>query len=129
MFHWQVVRYVAQHRALAVLNVLSVALGVAVYFAMQTANESTNRAFAASIDLVAGKADLEVRGTARGVAETTLPTVADTRGVAAATPLVRGFVSLPDFPGESLDVLGVDVFTNEPFRTFQITDFDSAQFG
>ena len=129
MFHWQVVRYVAQHRALVLLNVLSVALGVAVYFAMQTANESTNRAFAASVDLVAGKADLEIRSAVHGVAETVLPAVTQAKGVAAATPLVRGFVSLPDFPGEYLDLLGIDIFSNEPFRTFEVTDFDRGEFG
>lgn len=127
LFHWQVVRYVAQHRALALLNVLSVALGVAVYFATQTANQSANRAFAASVDLVAGKADLEIRGTAHGVPERAFTAVKRTAGVAAATPLVRGAVSLPDFPGEYLDLLGIDIFTNEPFRTFEIGS-DAGQF-
>ena len=49
-------------------------------------------------------------------------------GIAAATPIVRGVVTLPDFPGEHLEVLGIDVFTNGPFRTFDPTNFESSEF-
>ena len=121
-------RYVARHRLLALLNLLSVALGVSVYLAIQIANHSANRAFAATIDLVAGKADLQVSGPAGGVPESVLPTLAVHPGIAAATPLVRGIVTLPDLPGEYLQVLGVDIFTNASFRTFELTDFRSGQF-
>ena len=35
---------------------------------------------------------------------------------------------MPDFPGEYLDLLGIDILTNEPFRTFDLTDFQTQQF-
>ena len=38
----------------------------------------------------------------------------------AATPVIEQLATLPDYPGEYLRVLGIDVFTNEPFRTFEI---------
>ena len=60
IFRWHVLRHIRHHRLLAVLNILSVALGVAVYLATQIANQSANRAFAATIDMVSGKADLEI---------------------------------------------------------------------
>jgi putative ABC transport system permease protein len=123
LFRWHVWRYIAQHRLLALLNVLSVALGVAVYLAVQIANHSANQAFRASVDVVAGRAEVQLTGTSRGVPEEVFPTVARAPGVAAATPLVRGFVSLPDYPGEYLQLLGIDVFTNEPFRTFEVASF------
>ncbi|MGZ5513075.1 MAG: ABC transporter permease, partial [Chthoniobacterales bacterium] len=121
-------RYIVQHPLLAVLNVASVALGVAVYLAIQIANGSANRAFAATIDIVAGKADLQITRAAKGLPEEIFPAVAHCRGIAAATPLVRGLVTLPDLPGEYLHVLGVDIFTNEAFRTFELTDFRAGQF-
>ena len=65
VFFWHVVRYTRRHRLLAGLNILSVALGVSVYLAIQIANHSANQSFAASIDLVAGKANLEVRAPPR----------------------------------------------------------------
>ncbi len=121
-------RYLARHPLLATLNVLTVALGVALYLAIQIANQSANGAFAASVEVVAGKAQLEITAPAGNLPDALLPKIARTPGVAAATPLVRGFVSLPQFPGEYLDLLGIDVFTNEPFRTYALTDFQRPGF-
>src|SRR5215210_3710104 len=128
IFHRQVLRYLRRHRFLALLNVLSVALGVAVYLAIQIANHSANRAFAATIDVVAGKAELQVTPAAGSLKDDVFPAVAAQPGVSAATPLVRGLVTLPDLPGEYLQVLGLDIFTNIPFRTFELTDFRAGEF-
>ncbi len=117
IFAWHVLRNLRRHRLLALLNIFSVALGIAVYLAIQIANHSANQSFAAGIDLVAGKTHLEIRGD---VDETLWPTVAKQPGIRAVTGLVEGTVTLPDFPGEYLRVLGVDLFTGESFRTFDI---------
>ncbi|MEI9898475.1 MAG: FtsX-like permease family protein [Chthoniobacter sp.] len=117
IFLWHVVRHLQRHRLLAALNVLSVALGVAVYLAIQIANHSAHRSFAAGIDLVAGKAQLEVRGD---VDETLWPVLARQPGVKAVTGLVEGKMTFPDWPGEYLQVLGVDLFSGEPFRAFEL---------
>jgi len=117
IFWWHAVRDLQRHPLLGVLNVLSVALGVAVYLAIQIANHSAHRSFAAGIDLVAGKAQLEVRGD---VEETLWPVVARQPGVKAVTGLVEGLMTFPDWPGEYVHVLGMDVLSNEPFRTFEI---------
>jgi putative ABC transport system permease protein len=118
------VRGVARHKLLAALNVLSVALGVAVFLAIQIANHSANRSFVASIDLVAGKANLEARSAAGLIDETLLPTFSKIPGVKAATPLVEGYLTLPDYPGEYLQILGIDPFTNPPFATFALESAD-----
>lgn len=123
LFYWHVVRYVGRHRLLAVLNVLSVALGLAVYLAIQIANHSANQSFAAGVDLVAGKAHLEVRGE---VDETLWPKLAAVAGVKAATGIVEGVVTLPDYPGEYLRILGIDLFSGEAFRTFEVRGTDGA---
>jgi putative ABC transport system permease protein len=123
IFRWQVLRYLRRHPLLGLLNILSVALGVAVYLATQIANHSANRAFAATVDLVAGKAELEITAPGGKLSETILPQVSAAPGISAATPIVQGFVSLPDFPGDYLEILGLDIFTNGPFRTFAPTNF------
>ncbi|HMG06158.1 MAG TPA: FtsX-like permease family protein [Chthoniobacterales bacterium] len=125
IFRWHVLRHLRRHLLLALLNILSVALGVAVYLATQIANHSANRAFAATVDLVAGKAEVEITAPAGHLPETVFPSVAAASGVSAATPVVRGLITLPDFPGEYLQIIGIDVFTNEPFRTFDPTAFDA----
>ncbi len=126
---WHVARYARRHPLLAGLNVLSVALGVSVYLAIQIANHSANQSFAASIDLVAGKANLEVRSPGGGFDETLLPKVSAAPGVKAATPLVEGYATLPAFPGEYLQILGVDVYTNLPFATFAVGGQTAAEAG
>lgn len=119
IFLRQSLRHQLRHPALSLLNILSVALGVAVFLAIQTANRSALASFSAGIDLVAGKAQLEVRGP---LDETWLPRIRQTEGVAAATPLVQSILSLPDHPGEYLRLVGVDPFTNGPFETFRLVD-------
>lgn len=121
--HWpalvarQVWRHARRHRLLAVLNIVSVALGVCVFLAIMIANESANRSFRAGVELLAGKADLEARGPLDDVL---FPRLAALPGVAAATPVVQGLLTLPDHPGEYLRLLGVDPFTNPPFETFRM---------
>ena len=117
LFHWQVVRYALRHKLLAALNIASIALGVSVYLAIQIANHSADRALQASVDLVAGKASLEVRGE---MSDALFSNIVKTTGVMAATPLIEATLSLPDLPGEYLRVLGIDPFSNQPFATFQI---------
>ena len=121
--HWpaillrQVVRHARRHKLLAALNILSVALGVCVFLAIMIANHSANRSFRAGVELLAGKAHLEVRGP---LDETLFPALAKIPGVSAATPVVQGILTLPDHPGEYLRLLGVDPFTNPPFETFRM---------
>jgi len=126
IFRWHVLRYLRRHPLLGLLNILSVALGVSVYLATQIANQSASHAFAASVDLVAGKAELEIMSPSRQLPETVFPQVAAAPGISGATPLVHGFVSLRDFPGDYLEILGIDVFTNAPFRTFDPANFDAS---
>lgn len=117
LFRWHVLRYLRRHKLLAALNILSVGLGVAVYLAIQVANQSANASFAATVDLVAGKSHLEVRGR---LDETLWPKITADPEVTASTALVEGVVTLPDLPGEYLRIIGVDIFTSAPFRTFEI---------
>ena len=121
--HWpsillrQVLRHARRHKLLAALNILSVALGVCVFLAIMIANHSANRSFRAGVELLAGKANLEVRGP---LDDTLFPALAKIPGVSAATPVVQGILTLPDHPGEYIRLLGVDPFTNPPFETFRM---------
>lgn len=127
--HWprilfrQAARHLRQHRVLAAMNILSVALGVCVFLAIMIANQSANRSFRAGVELVAGKADLEVRGP---LDETLFPRIAAVRGVSAATPVVQGLLTLRGRPGEYLRLLGVDPFTNPSFETFRMLQPDGS---
>lgn len=117
VFWWNAARYVRRHRLLALANVLGIALGIAVYLAIRIANESANRSFAASVDLVAGRAHLEIRGD---VEERVWPEVLRRPEVETATGIIEAVVALPDWPGEYLRLTGVDVLSAQPFQTYQL---------
>ncbi len=120
IFLWHTFRYARRHKLLAALNVASVGLGVAVFFAIQLANNSARLSFDQTVDLVSGKAEAEVRSTGQGLDEMLYPEIANHPAVKNATPLVEGYVTLPDYPGEYLRLLGLDPFTNTPFVNFEL---------
>jgi len=113
-------RYFARHPALTALNIVGIALGVTVFLAVQIINHSALESFRASIDIVAGKADLEIIGDGLRFDEKAWPIVDNDPDIAAATPTVEDVASLTDFPGEYLQLLGVDIFSDAPLRTFAL---------
>src|SRR5277367_5896119 len=115
-------RYFARHPALTALNIVGIALGVTVFLSIQIVNHSALESFRASVDIVAGKADLEVIGDGLRFDENAYPIVADHPDIAAATPVVEDVGALTDYPGEYLQILGVDIFSNAPLRTFELHD-------
>jgi putative ABC transport system permease protein len=113
-------RYFARHPALTALNVVGIALGVTVFLSVQIINHSALESFRASVDIVAGKADLEIVGDGLRFDERAYPIVANDPDIAAATPTVEDIASLTDYPGEYLQLLGIDIFSNGPLRTFEL---------
>ena len=115
-------RYFARHPALTALNIVGIALGVTVFLSIAIVNHSALESFRASVDIVAGKADLEVIGDGLRFDERAYPIVNADPDIVAATPTVEEIASLVDYPGEYLQVLGVDIFSNGPLRTFTLHD-------
>jgi putative ABC transport system permease protein len=122
LFFVHSLRYFARHPALTALNIVGIALGVTVFLSIQIVNHSALESFRASVDIVAGKADLEVVGDGLRFDEMVYPVVADHPDIAAATPTVEEVASLTDYPGEYLQILGIDIFSNQPLRTFELHD-------
>ncbi|VVM05619.1 ABC transporter permease [Methylacidimicrobium tartarophylax] len=113
-------RQIARHPAMSAVTVLSVALGVALFIGVLVLNQSALAAFRASVDATAGKANLEVSGDGVPMDEEILRTVRSTPGIAAATPLVEQVCLVSDHPGEYLQLEGIDLFSNVPFRAFTL---------
>jgi putative ABC transport system permease protein len=53
------------------------------------------------------------------------PELQKVTGVVAATPVVEGLVTLPDYPGEYLRILGVDPLTNSAFENSKIEGLET----
>lgn len=87
------------------LAVLGIALGVAVVVAVQLASASADRAFALSVEHVAGDATHALVGPPEGIAEDFYRELRVARGLRASAPVIEGFAVLR---GETLRVLGLD---------------------
>jgi len=117
LFFRQVLRPWTRHPLLPALNILSIAAGVSVILAVQIANRGALASFQNAVGLVAGHAHLEIRGD---FPDGIFPDVAKVAGIRSATPLVEGIVTVPDQPGEYLRVIGVDPFTGQRLRAFEL---------
>jgi putative ABC transport system permease protein len=96
-------------RALFLLAVAGVALGVASVLSIQILNRSALGAFAGTVRAVSGEADLSVLGWAGSLDEALLDEVLAIPGVAAAVPLWRAEASVDGHPDASLELVGADL--------------------
>ena len=127
MHTWSVIRLIILRHlwtspVRALVTVTGVAIGVATFTAIQATNESVLRSFTRAIDLVAGRATLEIFSGELGIDERLLPVVQQVDGVSAAAPIMQTVASVADRPGEALLLMGVDLFAEDPFREYRLAD-------
>ena len=110
-------RYWLRHRGAFALAALGVALGIAVFVAIQIANASVLGAFGASLDAVAGRANLQIRGGSSGLPDRLLGQIVsrDDPRIEAAAPLLSRTLYSPQLK-TSILVSGVDFFSQLEFR-------------
>ena len=112
------------HRIRVVLTTLGIVLGVAVFFAIRTANSALLDSLTVTVQKMAGKATLQVTAGEAGFPESVLDTVRATPGVQIAEPVIEVDAHTA-FPGEgNLLVLGVDTTGDEELRDYE---FDRTQ--
>ena len=112
-------RHLYHHKGRTLLSIIGIALGVGVFVSVQTAIHTAIESFNASVDHVSGKTNLQVTSFGRGFSEEVYLKVKRAPGIKAATPVIQ-YVSKIDEPiGEPLYLLGIDVFSDRPFREYQ----------
>lgn len=113
-------RYLLRHPWQFGLAVLGVALGVAVIVSIDLANASATRAFSLSSEAVSGRATHQVVGGPEGLPDSAFRRLVLETDFPAA-PVVEGYVLVPRRPGQPgrmLHLLGVDPFSERPFRPY-----------
>jgi putative ABC transport system permease protein len=111
-------RYLLHHRAQLVLSIVGVALGVAVVLSIDLATRSASSAFRVSAETISGRATHQIVADAGDVDERLFLRIRTEAGVRASAPVVEGFASSPRLPGQALRILGIDPFSEGPFRPF-----------
>ncbi|MGB8644294.1 MAG: FtsX-like permease family protein, partial [Anaerolineae bacterium] len=102
---------------LTLLMILSVAIGVAVVVAVDLANTSATRAFDLSTEVVVGKATHQILGGPSGIDDAVFRQLRIEQGFRLSAPVVDGYAGSQQL-GETMHVLGVDLFSEAPFRSY-----------
>ena len=98
-----------QHKGRLLLSALTIALGVALGYAVQLINRAAIDEFEHAVQTLAGQADLTVRGPRGGFDEHLYPLLARQAGVSAISPALEIEARLAQ-RNDSLRVIGIDVF-------------------
>ena len=102
-----------------ILFILGIALGVAMIVSIDLANGSAQRAFELSTDAIAGRTTHRIVSVApAGVEESVYRRLEREIGYSPAAPVVEGYVSAPELGEQTLQLVGVDLFSEKPFRSY-----------
>ena len=110
------------HRLRTVLTLLGVAIGVAVFFAVRTANLTLLSSLSLTIEKLAGKATLQIVGGETGFSEEVWEIVRDTPGVKLAAPVIEVIAHTAGEDGGNLLIVGEDTLGEQGLREFQFDD-------
>ncbi|MEP6848090.1 MAG: FtsX-like permease family protein [Acidobacteriota bacterium] len=96
------------HKLRLILTTLGIALGVAIFFAIQTTNTTLVDSLHTTIEKLAGKATLQVTSGDSGFSEDYLKTVRSTAGVSLSEPVTETMAVTKLAGSQKLLVLGLD---------------------
>jgi putative ABC transport system permease protein len=111
-------RHLGKHPWLTALSLLGIALGVAVVVSIDLASSSALRAFQQSTETVSGRATHQLVGGATGLPDSLFRELRLRPGAPVAAPVVEGSVRALRGDRRPLTVLGVDPFSEAPFRSY-----------
>jgi putative ABC transport system permease protein len=99
-----------------------VVLGVAVFIALRTANQSVIFAFSETVNHIAGRTQLEVTAGDSGFSEDVLDKIQGASCVRVAVPVIEAVVDTQGLRQGSLLVLGVDMTGDRSLRDYDLND-------
>lgn len=105
--------------------IVGIMLGVAVVIAIDLANASASRAFDLSTENVSGRTTHQIVAGPGGIDESIYVELRRSGIVQDAAPIIRQFISSPELGINTLELLGVDPFSEAPFRDYFNTGGDA----
>jgi putative ABC transport system permease protein len=114
-----------QHTLRTLLTLFGIALGVAVFFAVRTANVTLINSLTTTIEKIAGKATLQISGGESGFPAGVWETVKETPGVKIAEPAIEVIAHTAFEDGGNLLIVGVDMLGDGQLREYQFDDSSS----
>lgn len=118
--------YFRKHVVRTILTTAGIVLGVSVFVAMHTANQSVLFAFNQTVDRIAGKTELEVTAGDSGFSEDVLERVQAASTVRIAVPVIEAIVDSNIAGQGSLLVLGIDMTGDRSLREYDLESGEDA---
>ena len=114
-------RYLLRRPWSTALMIIGIMLGVAVAVAIDLANVSASRSFDLSVEAMTGRATHHIIGGPQGVEEQLYAGLKLSGAARLAAPIVLDYVTSPQIGNRLLQLMGVDLFFEPPFRSY-LTD-------
>src|SRR5499433_1938179 len=118
--------YLKKHVLRWALTVGGIVLGVAVFVAMHTANQSVIAAFDKTVDQIAGKTQLQVTSGEFGFEESVLERVQSVPEVDVAVPVIEALAESGLQGQGNLLILGIDMTGDRSLRDYELESADDA---
>jgi putative ABC transport system permease protein len=120
LFRFFTFPYLWREKGRNLLTLAGICLGVAVFVAIEIANQSTLASFRKSLDSVAGRATIQIDGGEIGVPEETIVKLLQVSGLTHTAPVIESYPLISDKEGEILLVQGIDLLKEEGIRDYII---------
>src|SRR4051794_6289354 len=118
--------YLRRHLLRWGLTLAGIVLGVAVFVAMHTANQSIFGAFDKTVDQIAGATQLQVSAGEFGFDESVLERVQSVAEVEIAVPVIEATVETRLPAQGNILLLGTDMTGDRGLRDYELKDADDA---
>ena len=97
---------------------LGISIGVAVAVGIDIANTSASRAFDLSTEAITGKATHYISGGSQGIDESIYVDLRRSGVEVPIAPVITDYVTSPSMDNTTLQLLGIDPFSEAPFRNY-----------
>src|SRR5947208_7598173 len=118
--------YLRKHLFRWALTIAGIVLGVAVFVAMHTANQSVIAAFDKTVDQIAGKTQLQVTSGEFGFEESILEHVQSVPDVEVAVPVIEALAETGLRDQGNILILGIDMTGDRSLRDYELESGDDA---
>lgn len=117
--------YFRRHVLRTTLTTAGIVLGVSLFVAMRTANQSVTSGLARAVDQIAGKTELQVAAGETGFNEDVLEKVQSASTVRVAVPVIEAVVESNIEGQGNLLVLGIDMTGDRSLREYELEQDDA----
>jgi putative ABC transport system permease protein len=115
-------RYLIRHFWQSFLMLVGITLGVAVAVGIDIANESARRAFELGTEAVTGRATHFISGGSQGIEESIYVDLKREGLDIHIAPLISDYATVPELGDVTFQLLGIDPFSEAPFRNYLLRE-------